>query len=103
MGNNSVRGCQQPAATNGNLPETRVERRQPWALCVLCVGAQEAAWVHSTPSLRARALKGSLSHSEKWKDGWLQRGTACCTYKCQGRDVISFAGIWEAGKDGLWQ
>lgn len=69
MGNNLVRGCQRPAATNGNLPETRVERRQPWALCVLCVGGSGSSLgaQHSiSPCSCFKGVTQSLREVEGW-------------------------------------
>lgn len=39
----------------------------------------------------------------KRKDGWLQRGTACRTDKCQCGDVILMQSFWKLGKLSLWQ
>lgn len=46
MDNNLARGCQWPAASDGNLPEV-CGAKAALAFCVLNVGDQESAWVHT--------------------------------------------------------
>lgn len=74
VGNNLVRGCQWPAPTKGNLLKPVWSKGSPGRSVCSVWGHQEAAWVHSTPSL-CSCFRGTHSSRRKvWKHGWLQRG-----------------------------
>lgn len=91
VGNNLARGCQCPAAGDGNLPGMCGAKLQA-ALGTGYVG------IRKQPGCTALLLfvlvlhRGHSAIQKRWG-----------TCKCQYRDVISIAGIWEAGKCGSWQ
>lgn len=78
-----------------------VQQRQPWAFCVFSLGGSGSSLgAHCSISL-CSCFAGVTQSSREVEGCVTSEGHSLLHLKCQGRDVISIAGIREVGKRWL--